>query len=159
MDRSKFVRHGLTHIALERLRQLALGEEVAYAELQRLMGIDPQRDGYPYVLSARKILRRARILIYPTETQTLRRWTDAEIAEKEEALRNRRIRRQARIGQQGLEAANLNNLSPEQARLVTSGLGHLGAIQQFTSVRFTEARDRGAASNDPPPPAPGPIQE
>ena len=150
-----FARHSLTHLALERLRRLELGEEVSYAELSEVLGCDVQEKdgGYQFVKSARDILRRAKIIIYPTDTKSLRRWTDQEIASWERALRDKRIRRQAKLGEQGLQAVNLNAISPEMARVVTSDLGHLGAVQVFTSTKFTEARHRGLASNSDPPPA------
>lgn len=130
-------------IIAKRLAKAEFGEFIPYAELTALIGRNVQSSqtgGARHILDTARetVLRENQIGFATVEGEGIRRMTDEELAESsEKPLRH--IQRTAKKAARVVLCANMEKLTPDQQRKVSTGLSVLGAVEIFSATKSQRA--------------------
>ena len=144
-----------TSLAYQRLKQLKEDEVCPYDELRTIIGKNPQGDGYPYVVSARrKVERELECVLLPIKGVGIKRLPPRDVINKGakdlKGIRrsvNQGLRRQTTIVP--VEEQRLSNDEKIQFHGQLAAFGALNAITKPSAIKKITEATTGAARTLP----------
>ena len=124
----------------DRLRRLAVGEQVAYRELSQLVGRDVQEHRtWQHLFSARRYLRRRERMVFIAIPNTaIKRLNDEEIGTDQMHYRRGKARIQTRLLLEEAACADMDRMTPDAARNLCAHVDVARRMEHFTRARFIE---------------------